>query len=505
MQSVATNPRTVVKSCHASSKTFTAADIGTWWPTRYPDGKVITTAPTFTQVKELLWSEIRKNVDELRSIIPTLPQANQVSWKIGPQRYGLGFSTDRGVRFQGFHGRVLIILDEAAGVRPDIWPAIEGIRAGGDVRVLAIGNPSSPSGPFYDAFTVNRSLWKTFTINAFHTPNFVDEEYDLLRKHRESLDPADRLLREALDGEELPPHHNAECLGLGCARPHITLADLLAMRNSERLAYSPRPYLVTRAWVLEKYDEWGEGSPLWDTKVLGRFPSEGPDQLLGLAYLEAAENREIKPRADWELEVGIDVAGPGENETVVTVRRGPNIEFIKGWALPDPRGIAVETLEPWHDELKARGKLKIDSAGIGYYFAKHFEDLGFPVQYVNVGLEPTNKEKHANLKAELYWGLRMRVRDGDISLLPAKNHPDVSRATIDKTISQLASIKYGHTERNQVKIEKKEDAVKRGVTSPDYAESVMLAFARSTDPGMIGFYEQELARLRAEREIESDD
>jgi hypothetical protein len=57
------------------------------------------------------------------------------------------------VRFQGFHGRLLIVVDEAPGVKADIWEAIEGIRAGGDVRVLALGNPTIASGPFYDAFT----------------------------------------------------------------------------------------------------------------------------------------------------------------------------------------------------------------------------------------------------------------------------------------------------------------------------------------------------------------
>ena len=57
------------------------------------------------------------------------------------------------MRFQGFQGRLLTVVDEAPGVKADIWDAIEGIRAGGDVRVLALGNPTIVSGPFHDAFT----------------------------------------------------------------------------------------------------------------------------------------------------------------------------------------------------------------------------------------------------------------------------------------------------------------------------------------------------------------
>jgi hypothetical protein len=54
---------------------------------------------------------------------------------------------------------------------------------------------------------------------------------------------------------------------------------------------------------------------------------------------------------------------------------------------------------------------------------------------------------------------------------------DVAGLTDDKTIAQLASIRYQHNARGQVVIESKEEARKRGVRSPDRAEAVMLAFA----------------------------
>jgi hypothetical protein len=76
------------------------------------------------------------------------------------------------VRFQGFHGgHLLVIVDEARGLRGEIWEAIEGARAGGEVHVVALGNPTTAGGVFYDAFTNNRANWKTFTIDAFATPN----------------------------------------------------------------------------------------------------------------------------------------------------------------------------------------------------------------------------------------------------------------------------------------------------------------------------------------------
>src|SRR5258708_21818681 len=96
------------------------------------------------------------------------------------RRLSVKLSSIEGVRFQGWHGKILIVIDEAPGVRPEIYEAIEGIRAGGDVRVLALANPTIASGPFYDAFSVNRDGWSLFTIGAFDTPNLAGLDLESL-------------------------------------------------------------------------------------------------------------------------------------------------------------------------------------------------------------------------------------------------------------------------------------------------------------------------------------
>ena len=168
LRSVGTRLRTAVKACHASSKTFTAAEVALWWLTHKKNGVVVTTAPTQIQVDRLLWGEIHQALSMSKIEYPK-PSATKL--QLGPNRYAIGLSTNECERFQGFHGDVLIILDEAPGVKPKIYEAIEGIRAGGDVRVLALGNPTIASGPFYDAFTTNRESWNQISISAFDTPN----------------------------------------------------------------------------------------------------------------------------------------------------------------------------------------------------------------------------------------------------------------------------------------------------------------------------------------------
>lgn len=428
LRSLATSFRTAVKACHASGKTFIAAAAVLWWITTRTEAVAVTTAPTWTQVERLLWGEIRGMTYGSRI---SYPKPAATSLQLGPGRYAIGLSTNEGVRFQGFHGNVLIVIDEAPGVLPEIYEAIEGIRAGGDVRVLALGNPVISSGPFYDVFASKREGWNLITISGFDTPNL-----------------------EA-----------------------ITLDQLLEMGEQE-LDENPWPYLITRRWIKEKFLEWGPGHPLWESRVLGNFPAQSEDALIALTWLEQAK---LRTEADGEVCAGLDVAGPGEDETVLCVRRGPRIVLLKAWTNGDPRGDVLAALQPFKSQLKT---VNVDAVGIGYYMAQHLRDHGLPVSEVNVGQASRDPEKYVNCKAEIYWGFRLRASCGDLAGL-----------TDDRAIAQLAGIRYSHNSRGQVVIEPKEEARRRGVKSPDRAEAVILAFSDvGVKSGILEYYRQEAER-----------
>jgi phage terminase large subunit len=429
LRSVANNTQTAVKACHSSGKTHIAATAVLWWISRFKDGIAVTTAPTHEQVRKLLWGEVHKAIKRSPFVWPT---PNQTEIMLHAGNYATGLSTNRGVNFQGFHsGHLLIVIDEAPGVEVEIWEAIEGARAGGEVHILSLGNPIIAGGPFHAAFTSERDLWNTFSIDAFETPNFEGFTFEDLR--------------------ELPP-------GLPESDPVFQ--------------YRPRPYLVTRRWAYEKFWTWGEKSPLWQSRVRGQFPEQAEDALLSLAWLEAASKRE--PLDDGsELTAGIDVAGPGEDETAIVIACGPSIIAQRAWPDQDPRGAALAFLAPYRDRLS---EVNVDSAGIGYGFAHHLQDHGYRVEFVNVGEATKRPELYFLLKGELYWGLRQRFQDGDVAGL-----------TDRLTISQLATLRYNHNARGQIVIESKEEMRKRGVKSPDRAEALMLAFANRT-PAITQYY-----------------
>lgn len=407
-----------VKACHGSSKTFLAGGFVIWWVAM--GGIAITTAPTDQQVRRLLWGEV--HAAYRRSKIPVGGILNQKELRITEDNYALGFSTDETVNFQGFHGKVLIILDEATGIEQGIWEAIHGIRSGGDVRVLALGNPTDMACEFARCFTEKSAAWDCFTISAFDTPNLLGVSEDEIESRGEAHD--------------------------------------LDFLNDNII-----PYLPTRRWVYESMLEWGRNSPVYNSRVLGQFPMQSSSALLSLAWLERARDESYVDEAlPKDVIAGVDVAGPGEDETVVAVRRGPQLIDLIRFTEDDPRYEVANALEPYRDDLV---KVNVDVIGIGYNFARYLEDQQYPVVDVNVAERSDDPEKFFNKKAQFYWSLRQRLQDGDCTNLPAEAVP------------QLSSIHY-EERRGQIKIESKEDAKKkRGIKSPDIAEATMLCYAET--------------------------
>ena len=159
--SVRDNKRTAVKSGNTVGKSHIAASIVHWYLNTHYPSKVITTAPTWTQVEDILWKEIGNLHYKMRhkinrgALLKTQLQMNE-------EHFAIGLSTDDRQRFQGFHSpHLLVVVDEAGGVSSDIWEAIEGLHPD---KVLAIGNPLDPMGDFYNCF--QSSLWNKITISC---------------------------------------------------------------------------------------------------------------------------------------------------------------------------------------------------------------------------------------------------------------------------------------------------------------------------------------------------
>ena len=99
LEAVRDNKEVAVRSCHASGKSYLCGRIVHWYLNAYKDSVVITTAPTFRQVKEVLWREIKGSIVGKK----IYPEGSVLDTKINisDQWFALGLSTKKPDSFQG--------------------------------------------------------------------------------------------------------------------------------------------------------------------------------------------------------------------------------------------------------------------------------------------------------------------------------------------------------------------------------------------------------------------
>ena len=411
-----------VHSAHDLGKSFIAARAAAWWMDVHPPGDafVVSTAPTFPQVRAILWREIGRahrggNTNQL------LPgRVNQTEWWIGPELVGYGrkpADTDQAA-FQGIHARyVLVIIDEACGVPKGIFDAVDALATNEAARVLAIGNPDDASSHFAQVCKPG-SGWHVIHLDGLESPNFT--------------------------GEPIP-------------------ADLAGL-------------LLSPTWVEERKERWGENSPLYLSKVRGLFPEDADDGVVRaskLAQCMIGQDLEAHPERLVPIELGIDV-GAGGDESVIRERRG--LRAGRTWRdrSKDPEAIIDLALRAIIET--GATSVKIDSVGIGWGIAGWLENLRKQGQHqaevhpVHVGMASTDPARFPLLRDQIWWELGREFCETNTWDLAALNAED------DDTAAQLLAPKYGLDAHGRIKIERKDETRKRIGRSPDDADALLLAF-----------------------------
>lgn len=424
-RAISTKRSVSIKGCHGSGKTFTVSGMVPYELITQDEAIVLTIAPTLRQVK-LMWNEIESAIQAIPS---KLPERTTTGWEYAKKRYAQGFSSSKGVNAQGFHGaRVLILADEAIGISQDVWDAVEGIRAAGDVRLVKLCNPTVPEGAPYEDFTKLRGSTECITISAFDTPNLAG----------------------------------------------LTMDSLLQL-SEEELDYAPFPWLTRRRWVKEMYYKWGPTNPRFLARVLGEFPTQASDSVFQLAWVEKIKEPidEEQMRKDMLLysqklciQVGLDIAGPGDDETSIAARMGPYVLLQKSWPKADPLDEVLLELSKLMQRFPGVPiVIMADVVGIGFHFARAIARQRFDIREFKAGDPALDPRTFRNAKAQAYWNLREIVRANRLY-----------GASDEDCIAQLADVRYRELPNGQIEIEHKEEARARGSSSPDRAEALIMAF-----------------------------
>lgn len=357
LESVRDHKRTAVRSCHGAGKTATAARAALWFLAAFPGSRVITTAPTNAQLRDVLWREIRSAFHASGGFLTG--ELSQTRLEIRDDWFAVGLSTDQPERFQGHHAEhLLLVVDEASGVGQEIFEAASGFLTSPGARLLLIGNPTRTAGEFYDAFHRQRGFYSTIAISAEDTP--------------------------ALTGEAV----------------------------SDDVARS----LVSREWVEEHRLKWGEASPIFQVRVLGQFPTSTDRNVCSLADVEAAQTREVVPGSP--VVVACDVARYGSDQTVIVVRRGNQLRVVKSYSGQDTMRTAGEILRVARETLaavKVRPLLVVDDAGVGGGVTDRLREVSeFPVHAFTGAARARDRGQFPNRRSEAWFGFGERLGELDL-------------------------------------------------------------------------------------------
>ncbi|MDE2787444.1 MAG: hypothetical protein OXL37_12380 [Chloroflexota bacterium] len=357
LRAVERSRRVAVKSGNGLGKDFTAAVAVLWYVHAHDPAIVLSTAPTFRQVRHVLWRQIHRLY---RNAADTLGGTMlDTRWELADDRYALGLSANDADQFQGFHcENMFVVVDEAEGVAEPIYEAVEAVMTSAHPTLLLIGNPTTTSGGFHRAFHRESGIYETITMSALESPNVVKGKIAI-------------------------------------------------------------PGLTTPAWVEERRAMWGENSEMFKARVMGEFPDRGEDNLIAISDIDDATYPlgEVPPATGGYEPVilGVDVARYGVDRTVIMVRRGDVVVDVKvrhGFPTTATTGLIVASAQDHHPQ-----QVNVDETGLGAGVVDILREQEFAVYGFNGSAAPVADEMVcANLRAEGYWTLARRFRDHRIRI-----------------------------------------------------------------------------------------
>lgn len=496
--SVASNHATMVAAGHSLGKSSETAVLICWWIDVHPIGeaRVLTTAPTTAQVRGIVWREVQKmhkvSRDRYQEYLDAkkagestegLPDhclpgyiTSSATWRnFDGLELGSGRTPPRGREgdaFQGIHGGVLAIADEAVGVSAEMIGTLRNNTTAEDDRMLMIANPTNPLSEMGQIWNDPKraSAWERISISVLESPNMTEE------------------------GKSLPKE--------------VT------------------KYLAGPKYVEDMKLAYGEDSANYISRVLGRWALDSGQIVFPEDVLEVGLATTVIPDPDDPIHVGFDVArspkgdwsylytaqegwvyqthewmkdpedetGESYNEVELEVprkteRRGIKLRYLDRW-----RGLeffplyneagnrktsqAANERANMHMKSLEATELRVDADGMGAQMvdAMFMENIPQPHGYTIIrmrGNDPSpDRNGWYNQRAYQYMEMARKMRMGEVDI---EKDDGIDR----RLISELGGIEYKFAAglAESILILSKRDMRDQGKKSPDEADAALYAIA----------------------------
>lgn len=418
-ESVLKYPVTAVKAGNAVGKSRVASGIVLGFALTHPGCRVVLAAPTLGQLSGVLWAEIEsayksaeRNGRFLGGRFDGLTLDFGDGWLI--EGWGQGSVESKSGRHAG---DLLALVDEASGVGPGIFAAINSLNPS---RRVYLGNPLRPEGVFFETCERPADHINVITIPSLESPH-ID--------HVRSL---------------------------------WGMAD--------------------RTWLEENRSDYGEDSLWWLCHVLAKFPNELSSTLLPAAWLNAAALL-IHVRSG-PVRLGVDIAlGREGDDSCIAARDDTGVLgawFSNKWSLEQ----LADQVEAKVKEFKVHGgHVVFDASGVGADFLNRLKAKGILGSKDYMGARGGG-EKFSNLRAAAGWLLRRRldphrtIKQSDTAGLYVPQRPfALPRHLLERFRPELQGVRYALDDRGRIRLENKEDFVKRLKRSPNFLDALCMTFA----------------------------
>jgi phage terminase large subunit len=415
------NSRISARTCNGAGKTNVIIPTLTLTHLSvFPNSRVVITSGGQRQVKDQIFPALKAHEAKFRD------------WQFQDMRIiapngsvCIGFSTDEGGKFEGWHGNkeelyalsdaqrkelearfqaqlaelvefmtsgkgpLMIIVDEAKSVRKEIFDAIERCTF---QRLVELSSCGPAEGEFYESHHGKASIY-TALIHA----------------------PA------------------SEC-------PHADHAKNVTL-------------IETR----------GEQDPLVQSKVFANFMTKPGDTVMNRAEVDALMANPPEHKDDGDRKYMCDFAAGGA-ENVFGERKGNRLSIRAAWREQDTMRACGQFILYFREAgLSPDDAWMIhgDNSGIGKVIMDRLAEMGWHLTRVNNGSPAGEKSAYVNLSAEAWWECGKEIGRRKW-ILPR-----------DPVLAAQLSTRKPEFNGDKLGVESKEDMAKRGVESPDRADAIV--------------------------------
>lgn len=244
---------------------------------------------------------------------------------------------------------------------------------------------------------------------------------------------------------------------------------------------SEKSKLVDKSYCERMAKKFGKDSDIYRVRVLGEFPKSESDTIFSIDEVIEAQRREIPEPSIKLISIGVDVARFGDDRTSIALKHGNLFKIEKKFYKQDTMTTAGEVYKIIMDLEKDKElilKVNIDDTGVGGGVTDRLNELkalhGFraEIRAVNFGSRPSDPENYANKGTELWFKLKEIIKD---CVLPDD----------EDLLGELTTRKKKISSNGTPILEKKEDMKKRGLVSPDIADSIILTLNEGESYGWL--------------------